>query len=976
MTTLAQMEGEDMGNEDDMRRGQRVTSAVGPRSVCKGLEKLPWAWQCIGATGDILGVPVAARESVAVQSCIASHELVLRKPSGNFSTGSHGKDLSLGRNCPDVLDETESSILHSDLTWSSENNPTITSLQENHVVYQHKCNRKECGPHVCTEDVDGYFKTFEAIALKQVWPKDDWLTILTPKLTGKALQVYNSLDRPDDYDFVKKQVLHAYALTPDGYRQKFRSLTKSHAQTYVEFASEKLSVKNVLEEWKSKIPFHILRYVEDRREKDLIQAAELADAQALMIETWGSKTRRQSPIVRSSSGYRPEGAGGKVGSNINYNRISQPVQCSYCKKTGHSIQECNHPGCKTSSKFKDHSAKFKPIAASNVHNPHTSFDPYIFQGKVSLHKGGPNYPVTILRDTGAAQSILLSDVIPNISNAFTGEKVLLSDLTSQTSYPLAEVYLECAFLTSQVQVAVRHGSLPIHGIKFLLGNDLADTLIVPPPRAVGEPLPASPTLELDESCPHLFPACAVTRSQSKVMSSSPPSPSSSLLKSLPTSPPSFAKEDLINKTLTKEELVQAQQKDDTLSYLLHIATTKADIDTTPCFYFQDGILMRECKKTSLTSSGPVTSARLRVLTELGIEHVTSSAYHPQSQGCVERYHQSLKAMLRKYCLDTGSSWDSNLDWIGFSIREANHEEVRAVSKAHFSQFQKKSKLEYDRTSKVRTFKVGDMVLAFLPPSTNPFHKKFFGPYKILEQQGPLNYIIETPDRRKKQQLVHINLIKRYLSRPPEEDTKTMPISIVNPVTLPKDEGTPTTDFPLPNSAFSNRETLHHLDKYLSGLHPSQKTQLISVIKRFPEITLDHPGLCNVFQHNIQLKDTNQVPIRQRSYPLNPEKTEILKKEVQYLLDNGLAEPSHSPWASPCLLLPKADNTFRMCTDYRKINNVTVRDAYPLPLIEQLLDMIGDAPFISTIDLLKGYYQVALTQEAKAISAFVTFGLYQ
>ncbi|XP_076044797.1 uncharacterized protein LOC143027398 [Oratosquilla oratoria] len=781
-------------------------------------------------------------------------------------------------------------------------------------------NIRGCVPsHACIllEDVDGYFKIFEAIALKQVWPKDDWLTILTPKLTGKALQVYNSLDRPDDYDFVKKQVLHAYAQTPDGYRQKFRSLTKSHAQTYVEFASEKLrqckkwleaidvttfsKLLNtiVLEEWKSKIPFHILRYVEDRREKDLIQAVELADAQALMIETWGSETRWQSPIVRSSSGYRPEGAGGKVGSNINYNRISQPVQCSYCKKTGHSIQECNHPGCKASSKFKDHSAKSKPIAASNVHNPHTSFDPYIFQGKVSLHKGGPNYPVTILRDTGAAQSILLSDVIPNISNAFT------------------------------VQVAVRHGSLPIHGIKFLLGKDLADTLIVTPPRTVGEPLPASPTLELDESCPHLFPACAVTRSQRM-------------------------RKDISNFIRTCHVCQAAGKPNQKIP--------KAPLKPIPI------------------SEEPFD----KVLTELGIEHVTSSAYHPQSQGCVERYHQSLKAMLRKYCLDTGSSWDSNLDWILFSIIEANHEnlrnklqEVRLVSKAHFSQFQKKSKLEYDRTSKVRTFKVGDMVLAFLPPSTNSFHKKFFGPYKILEQQGPLNYIIETPDRGKKQQLVHINLIKRYLSRPPEEDTKTMPISIVNPVTLPKDEGTPTTDFPLPNSAFSNRETLHHLNKYLSGLHPSQKTQLISVIKRFPEITLDHPGLCNVFQHNIQLKDTNQVPIRQRPYPLNPEKTEILKKEVQYLLDHGLAEPSHSPWASPCLLVPKADNTFRMCTEYRKINNVTVRDAYPLPLIEQLLDMIGDAHFISTIDLLKGYYQVALTQEAKAISAFVTpFGLYQ
>ena len=85
----------------------------------------------------------------------------------------------------------------------------------------------------------------------------------------------------------------------------------------------------------------------------------------------------------------------------------------------------------------------------------------------------------------------------------------------------------------------------------------------------------------------------------------------------------------------------------------------------------------------------------------------------------------------------------------------------------------------------------------------------------------------------------------------------------------------------------------------------------------------------------------------------------MKKEVNFLLDNGLAEPSLSPWASPCLLTPKPDGSSRFCTDYRKVNQVTIPDSYPLPLIEDLIDNIGQAKFISTVDLLKGYYQIGL-----------------
>lgn len=68
-------------------------------------------------------------------------------------------------------------------------------------------------------DVDGSFKTFENIAKKNQWPEDRWLSVLVPKLCGKASRVYNSLECTDDYNDVKKTILYASAITPDGYRE-------------------------------------------------------------------------------------------------------------------------------------------------------------------------------------------------------------------------------------------------------------------------------------------------------------------------------------------------------------------------------------------------------------------------------------------------------------------------------------------------------------------------------------------------------------------------------------------------------------------------------------------------------------------------------------------------------------------------------------------------------------------------------------
>ena len=102
----------------------------------------------------------------------------------------------------------------------------------------------------------------------------------------------------------------------------------------------------------------------------------------------------------------------------------------------------------------------------------------------------------------------------------------------------------------------------------------------------------------------------------------------------------------------------------------------------------------------------------------------------------------------------------------------------------------------------------------------------------------------------------------------------------------------------------------------------------------------------------------------------PRFANVSGERSQYLLNNGLARQSSS-WASPCLLVNKSDGTYRFCTDYRKLNRVTKVDSFPLPRMEDCVDQVGSAKFVSKFDLLKGYWQVPLTERAREVSAFIT-----
>ena len=85
--------------------------------------------------------------------------------------------------------------------------------------------------------------------------------------------------------------------------------------------------------------------------------------------------------------------------------------------------------------------------------------------------------------------------------------------------------------------------------------------------------------------------------------------------------------------------------------------------------------------------------------------------------------------------------------------------------------------------------------------------------------------------------------------------------------------------------------------------------------------------------------------------------------MKELLELGIVRPSQSPWSSPAILVAKKDGHKRLCVDYRRLNSITVSDPFPLPLINELLDKLGKATFISTLDLEKGYHQVPVHDES-------------
>ncbi|XP_073785929.1 uncharacterized protein [Danio rerio] len=372
---------------------------------------------------------------------------------------------------------------------------------------------------------------------------------------------------------------------------------------------------------------------------------------------------------------------------------------------------------------------------------------------------------------------------------------------------------------------------------------------------------------------------------------------------------------------------------------------------------------------------------------LKVKQIKTSVYHPQTDGLVERFNKTLKQMLRRVVAEDGRDWDLMIPYMLFGIREVPQastgftpfellfsrqprglldvarqaweqepapqqsviehvrdmreriEKVIPIVKEHLTEAQRAQQRLYNRPAQPREFQLGDKVMILIPTTTSKFLASWKGPYTVVERVRSVNYRVRQPGRRREEQLYHINLMKKWVAAPGH---------LV---------------------AFSEESSpVIHIGEQLL---PNQKAELQALVCQFKDVFSEKPGRTTIIQHDIITPPGTIV--RQRPYRVPEARRLAINEEIQKMRKLGIIEPSRSPWSSPIVMVPKPNGTLRFYNDFRKLNEISMFDGYPMPRVDELLDRLGGARFISTIHLTKGYWQLPLSESAKEKTAFSTPG---
>ena len=162
------------------------------------------------------------------------------------------------------------------------------------------------------------------------------------------------------------------------------------------------------------------------------------------------------------------------------------------------------------------------------------------------------------------------------------------------------------------------------------------------------------------------------------------------------------------------------------------------------------------------------------------------------------------------------------------------------------------------------------------------------------------------------------------------------------------------------------------DKIAIDLTDEQKKQVEELLQEYKEVFSTSEfdlGRTNLVKHTIDTGTNRPFKQALRRHPMAY--LPIIDEHVDKMLANDICEPSYGPWASNVVLVKKSDGTLRFCIDYRQLNNLTVKDSYPLPRIDTCFDALGDAKFFSTLDLRQGYWQVENDPETADKTTFIT-----
>jgi hypothetical protein len=286
--------------------------------------------------------------------------------------------------------------------------------------------------------------------------------------------------------------------------------------------------------------------------------------------------------------------------------------------------------------------------------------------------------------------------------------------------------------------------------------------------------------------------------------------------------------------------------------------------------------------------------------DYGIKHVKASPFHPQTQGMIERYHRSMKNMIRALVEEQDKDWDELLPFVMFSYRECPHESLgfspfeliytyrargplqlmkdkwterdeelrlskskpdkqvvsfmmevrdrvmraRKLAVNNAIQAKVKSKKWYDKRARFRTFQVGQKVLIFLPKAGEPLKLAWHGPYKVVERMGSVDYKVETDSKRKRFRVCHVNMMKAYVE---STQYRIQPISCCT-------EGEQDKDL---NTKSSN--AIPEANEFCFGeLDADKKEELKALLSKFADLFTDDPRFTTIEEHKIVLKEVSTI----------------------------------------------------------------------------------------------------------------------
>lgn len=379
-----------------------------------------------------------------------------------------------------------------------------------------------------------------------------------------------------------------------------------------------------------------------------------------------------------------------------------------------------------------------------------------------------------------------------------------------------------------------------------------------------------------------------------------------------------------------------------------------------------------------------------------------------SNGLVERWNKVLKQMLHHVIREDPRDWDRQIPFLLFAYREVpncttgvspfrllygreargplailkstwageiplplnmtksaveylqdlkTRMETAAEQAALTAQDKQRAYTEYyNRRSSVRNFAIGDQVFLLIPDSANKIYARWTGPGEIIQFCPPHSYKVKLPEGNIRQ--IHVNKIRKFHPR----------VNAVGVIFEHEEEFGEVH----PTPRFTKNGNIGEViaDQRLDHLVESQQEQIRKLLWSHRSLLDRNVRVAHVGEHKIRL-----IPNHTRKKPYVYRIPEALKskvdEQIEELLSLGLIEESFAEIAHPVVCVNKKDGTIRLCVDYRSLNSATVAEDFPMEEAAQLVNHIGKAKVITTLDLLKGYWAIPMASDSRDLTSFKT-----